>query len=176
MEGADGAEAVPDAVNHDVAAGVEAAGVGGGCLGGCGVPDTKCPVVGAVRDVLGDGVGALGGEGIAGVVLGGEAAGAERDGVSAEELAPAEELEGVGVLGDDEVVGGGEVVVRAAGGDGDVGGDEGAEGQEGCAHGVSGHGPIVGGFEFCRMQESTSFCDGSERVRTSAAVSGIVCK
>src|SRR6185437_5211958 len=98
---ADKAAAVGQAVNHDVAARADAQL---GCtlaVGGVGIRDVQSLVVGRVRVAAVDDVAAFGSAAVALTLLWGEAAGAERDLVGADDLAAGEQLKQM-ILFEDE--------------------------------------------------------------------------
>ena len=106
--GTEPTEAVADAVDHDVAAGVDAVRVGGCGLLWCWVTDAEGAVEGAVRVAADDAIGAFGDSVVSGVVLRAKSASSESDAVLLDRLALVEQGEGVCVLDDENGVGGGE--------------------------------------------------------------------
>ena len=108
MGGTEPAEAVADAVDHDVAAGVDAASMRRCGLLWRGIADAKGAIEGAVRVAADDAVCTFWDLVVAGAVFGAEAAAPEGDAVSPDGLAAVQEGEGVFVLDDKDGVGGGE--------------------------------------------------------------------
>src|SRR6185437_5745172 len=99
---------VADAVNHDVAAGVDPAGVGGCELRWRGITDAERFVEGAVWIAGDDAVVAFGDSVVSGCLFWAEASAAEGDAELLDGLAFVKESQRVGVLDDEDCVGGGE--------------------------------------------------------------------